>query len=93
MTIGLLEVKIKIDNSHSLKEKRMILRSLKERLRNKFNIAISEVGEQDKWQISQLCLVSVNTDKRFLNSLLCKIMEFIQNFPQIEVIDYHTEFI
>lgn len=93
MTIGILEIKLRIDSSHSLKDKRMILESLKDKLRNKFNIAISEIGEQDKWQISQLCVVSVNSDKRFLDTLISKIIEFVQEFPLIEIIDYQIEFI
>lgn len=93
MIVGILEIFIRIDASHSLKDKRMVLKSLKDRLRNNFNIAISEVGEQDKWQVSHLCIVSVNSDKQYLNSVLSKIINFISNFSGIEVTDYQMEFI
>ncbi|MCM8784063.1 MAG: DUF503 domain-containing protein [Candidatus Omnitrophica bacterium] len=93
MTIGILEISIKIDASHSLKDKRMVLKSLKDRVRNNFNVAVSEIGAQDNWQISRLCIVSVNSDKRCLNSLLCKILEFVHHISGIEVNDYHLEFI
>ncbi|MCM8765461.1 MAG: DUF503 domain-containing protein [Candidatus Omnitrophica bacterium] len=93
MSVGILEVVARIEGSHSLKDKRMVLKSLKDRLRNKFNIAISEVGNQDKWQSTQLCIVTVNSDKRYVNCLLSKVVEFMQKFSGIELIDYHMEFI
>ncbi|MCM8778561.1 MAG: DUF503 domain-containing protein [Candidatus Omnitrophica bacterium] len=93
MTVGILEIVIKIETSHSLKDKRMVLKGLKDRVRDNFNIAISETGYQDKWQTSRLCIVTVNSDKKYVNSLLCKVIEFIEKFPTIELLDYQMEFI
>lgn len=93
MIVGILEIELMIDRSHSLKEKRMILKSLKERLRNNFNIAVSETGKQDKWQLAHLGIVTVSLDKKCTNSLLCKVIEFIQQIPEAELVDYQMEFI
>ena len=49
-TIGVLTLEMRLDNSHSLKEKRHVVQSLKERLRHKFNVAVAEIDCQDLWQ-------------------------------------------
>ena len=83
-----------INNSNSLKTKRMVLHSLKARLRNRFNIAISEVGDdQDKWQKSTLAIVGVQKDKRYLDRKFSQIINFIENFNQASIVDYELEMI
>ena len=57
IVIALLTLDIHIPHAHSLKDKRMILRSLKDRLRSKFNVSVSEVDHQDLWQRSQVSVV------------------------------------
>jgi uncharacterized protein YlxP (DUF503 family) len=93
MVIGILELSLRIDRSHSLKEKRMIINSLKDRLRNNFNIAVSETDSQDKWQTAQLGIVTVNADKKYANRLLSKVIDFLHGFPEAELLDYRMEFI
>ena len=48
--IGVLTLELRLENSHSLKEKRHVVESLKDRLRNKFNVAVAEIDYQDLWQ-------------------------------------------
>ena len=69
----------------------MVLLSLKERLRNKFNIAISEIEDEDKWQKSTLAIVGVNRQKSHLDSQCSKIINFIENFNQVSIVDYKPE--
>lgn len=59
MTIGILKLTLFIHDSNSLKEKRVVLHSLKARLRNNFNVAVSQIGDEDKWQKSTLAVVGV----------------------------------
>jgi uncharacterized protein len=68
--IALLTLDIHIPHAHSLKDKRMILRSLKDRLRSKFNVSVSEVDHQDLWQRAQLSVVTVGSDEHFLHKVL-----------------------
>ena len=83
-----------ISSSNSLKTKRMVLHSLKTRLRNRFNIAVSEVGDdQDKWQKSTLAIVGVQKDKRNLDRTFSQIINFIENFNQASIVDYKLEII
>ncbi len=64
MVVGLLTLELHVGGSHSLKEKRMVLRRLKDRLR-KFNVAVSEVDHHDLWQRAALALVTVGTDQAY----------------------------
>jgi hypothetical protein len=62
MVVGLLTVELHVPGSRSLKDKRMVVRRLKDRLR-KFNIAVAEVDYQDKWQRAALAIVTVSADQ------------------------------
>ncbi|HVN04563.1 MAG TPA: DUF503 domain-containing protein [Bryobacteraceae bacterium] len=61
-TIGVLTLEIVLENSHSLKDKRHVVKSLKERLRNKFNVAVAEIDYQDLWQRALVAAVTVSSD-------------------------------
>jgi len=60
--IGVVTLELRMENSHSLKEKRHIVASLKERLRNKFNVAVAEIDYQDLWQRAAVAAVTVSSD-------------------------------
>ena len=70
MPIGVLTLELYIPHAHSLKEKRMVVRSLKERLRARFNVAVAELDHQDLWQRSLLGVVSISGDPKALEMLL-----------------------
>ena len=75
LAIALLTLDIHIPHAHSLKDKRMVVRRLKDRLRSKFNVAVSEVDHQDLWQRSQLSVVTVGSDETFLEKVLQEAAE------------------
>jgi uncharacterized protein YlxP (DUF503 family) len=77
MMIGLLEIDLYSEQFHSLKEKRRLLSSLKERLKNKFNIAVAESDYQDLWQKAQLSIVTLGPGRAFLESTFRQIEDFI----------------
>jgi uncharacterized protein YlxP (DUF503 family) len=91
MTVGILKLEIFIHESNSLKEKRMVLHSLKQRLRNSFNVAVTQIGDEDKWQKSTLAVVGVERDRKNMNSTLSKIIDFIDGFGNINLINHEME--
>jgi uncharacterized protein YlxP (DUF503 family) len=93
MTIGILRLVLFIQDSNSLKEKRMVLHSLKSGLRNHFNVAVTQIQDEDKWQKSTIAIVGVERDKRNMNSILSEILNFIENFNSINLINYEMEMI
>ena len=66
MPIGLLTLEIHISDAQSLKDKRQVLRSLKDRLRAHYNVAVAEMDHQDTWQRSRVGVVSISNDGKHL---------------------------
>lgn len=90
MFIGLCTIDLHIPDSQSLKSKRHVLRSLKERVRKSFNVAVAEGGE-DLWQRTTLAVATVNSDKKHINSTLDHILGLIRGTPSVEILDYRIE--
>jgi uncharacterized protein YlxP (DUF503 family) len=91
MVIGICQLHLRIPESHSLKEKRHVIRKLIDRVRHRFNVAISEVGDNDLWQRSQIGICTVGNDRRFVNSSLDKITDFIEKMYLAEIIEKEIE--
>ena len=68
--IGVLTLEIVLQNAQSLKDKRQVVKSLKDRLRSKFNVAVAEIDYQDLWQRSVVAAVTVSADRVFAEKLL-----------------------
>ena len=73
--IGVLTLEIVLQNSHSLKDKRHVVKSLKDRLRNKFNVAVAEIDYQDLWQRSVIAAVTVSSDRVHAEKVLQSVEE------------------
>ena len=71
----------------------MVLKSLKDRLRQRFNIAVAEIGDQDRWQSSIFGLATIGNDKRYLNGLLSQVENWIERQDQVEVVSSQMEFL
>lgn len=69
-TIGVLTLELLIEYSHSLKEKRQVVRSLKDRLRGKFNVATAEIDHQDSWQRAVIGVVTLSGDRLRVEQVL-----------------------
>jgi uncharacterized protein len=82
MTVGIARITLFIPESHSLKEKRMVLRRVKDRVRNKFNVAIAEVDENDVWQRGVLGLTLLGNDRRFVESALDEVVRFVRDLAE-----------
>jgi hypothetical protein len=91
MRIGVLRVHFSILDAHSLKEKRMVIRSLKDRLLNNFNVSVAEVGSNDKWQVGEIGIAAVGNESRFVSSVMENVKNFIQSNPAIRVIEAEIE--
>lgn len=69
-TIGVLTLELRIEESHSLKDKRHVVKSLKDRLRSKFNVAVAEIDYQDLWQRALVSAVTVSSEHSHAESIL-----------------------
>jgi len=89
MVIGICQLDLRIPENHSLKGKRHVIRKVIDRVRHRFNVAISEVGDNDLWQRAQIGICTVGNDRRHINSSLDKVIDFIEKMHLVEMV--HTE--
>ncbi len=90
--IGVLTVNIHIPAAQSLKDKRMVLKSLKDRIRSQFNVSFSELDEQDKWQVATLAAAMIGNDNRYINGILENILSFIETYDSLVICEHRIEF-
>jgi hypothetical protein len=68
--VGVLTLELRLEDSHSLKDKRHVVKSLKDRLRRKFNVAVAEIEYQDLWQRAAVAAVTVSSDRTHAEKVL-----------------------
>jgi uncharacterized protein YlxP (DUF503 family) len=78
INICVIELECFFPDMHSLKEKRMILRKIKDRVGRRFNVSIAEVGYQDLWQRSVIGIAAVNGDRQLLEKMKDKVLDEIE---------------
>jgi uncharacterized protein YlxP (DUF503 family) len=93
VVIGCIQFKLSIPDSNSLKEKRMVLRSLKDRMLNKMNVSVAEVDYQDTWKSCALAVVTVAAEKHIVETRISEVSEFIRANPAVVVLDMMVEMI
>ncbi len=93
MTVGVLRLTLFIPENHSLKGKRSVLRKIKARVRDKFNVSIAECDDHDMWQRALLGICQVGTDQPFVDSALREVVRFIDDLHVAEVGEEQIEFL
>lgn len=94
MVIGVLELTLHLPGSHSLKDKRQVIASLLPRMRQRFEVAITEVAEHDRWQIAKLGASYVSTSHRHVGQVLEQLRRYVEETrPDVVVTSCETEMI
>ena len=93
MVIGVCQLDFRIPENQSLKGKRHVMRKMIDRVRHQFNVAISEVGDNDLWQRGQIGICTVGNDRRHINSSLDKVIDFIDKMNLVEMVRTEMEII
>jgi uncharacterized protein len=91
MRIGVCQIELFIPESGSLKSKRFVLKSLKTRIRNKFNVSIAEVGGNDKWQRTTLGIAIVSNDQKIIDSTINQIFNLILSDGRVEMLNHQID--
>jgi len=91
MKLGLCLVDLYIPGNHSLKGKRQVLNSVKDRIRSKFNVSIAEVEEKDSWRKTKLGIVTINQNSAEVSNVLQAVVKFIEKTYPTQLIDYQIE--
>ena len=93
MTVGVLQLELSIPSAFSLKDKRQVVKSLKDRIGHAHNVSVAEVGALDEHRRSIVAVAMVSNDKRYVEGALSKLVDFIRMVPQASLIDYQIEFL
>jgi uncharacterized protein len=91
VTVGIARLTLFLGGSHSLKEKRMVLRRVKDLVRQKFNVSIAEVGANDLWQRAVLGLSAVGNDRPFVESVLDEVVAFVRSKAEVTAEERETQ--
>ena len=91
MFVGSFLITLRLYGCNSLKEKRCIVKSLKDRIFNKFKVSIAEVDDHDLWQKASLGIAMVSVNKVMIDKTFMKISSFIENDGRVEIIEMIKE--
>ncbi len=91
MRIGVITAGISIPDSQSLKDKRSVIRSIKDRALGKMNVSVAEVGNQDKWQYADLAFVTVAATSETVQGRISEVSTFLRSNPRYVLLSLHTE--
>lgn len=91
MITGTCEIKLRIYEANSLKEKRHTIKSIIGKLQSRYNISIAEVDLNDVWQSSVLGFACVTNNTKHANEIISKVLRFIEGDSRVEIIDYNLE--
>ncbi len=92
MVVGVISWELHLNGCGSLKEKRAILRSLKDRLRVRHNVSVAETDHQNAWQRAELSVVVVSSDRRLAQSVLSRVDALVASDARVRIIDDDTIF-
>jgi uncharacterized protein len=93
MTVGIALITFRLQGNQSLKDKRRVVKSLVEKSRHRFNVSVAEVADQDVHQKAVIGVSAIGSDGRVLNSLLDRIIDFMDSLGLAELIDREIELI
>ena len=93
MPVGVMTLEIRIPYAHSLKEKRAVLRKVRERLRNRLNVAVAEMDHQDVWQRATLGIVSVSSSRNNLELTLRRALAESEKILGPDLGEHRLEFL
>jgi uncharacterized protein len=91
MHVGILQIEISITDAMSLKDKRRVVLSLKDRIAHGHNVSIAEVGALDEHRRSIIGMAMVSNERAYVEGALSKLVDFVKMVPQVSLIDYKIE--
>ena len=92
MSLGLCAIKLRLPENHSLKDKRRVLKSIVTRVRNKYNVAIAEMDDQDLWQLATLGIACLSNDAQQVDRVLSMVVDLVvEGKFDVEVLDCQIE--
>lgn len=91
MILGLLTLDLHLPEAHSLKSKRQVIKSIKDRIRKRFNVSVAEVGGNDLWQRCDIAVAFVTNESRMADRVFNEIRNLVLNTSSVELINSDIE--
>ncbi len=92
MSVGTVRVRLRLAENHSLKGKRQVVKSITSRVRNRFNVSIAELEDQDHWQVATLGIACISNSGQQVHRVLSQVVDFIANSRlEAELVDSDME--
>ena len=91
MTVGVLQLELSIGDAMSLKDKRRVVKSLKDRIAHGHNVSIAEVGALDLHRTAILGIAMVANERGYVEGALSKLVDFVRMVPQVDLVDYQID--
>lgn len=91
MVVAILKITLFIPQANSLKDKRRVIRSVKDRLRNGFNVSIAEIGDQDIWRSAKLGVAVISENSSYANGVLSRIQDIMGSLKDAVLTDCELE--
>ncbi len=91
MLVGLYQLELFIPESGSLKSKRFVLKSLKDKIRSKFNVSVAEVDENERWQRAVLGIAMVCNERKFIDQVMNQIFNLVSEESEVEITNQQLE--
>ena len=92
MNVGVCRIELRLPENLSLKGKRRVLKSIIARVKNRFNVSIAEIDDQELWQLATLGICCVSNNNRYTNEVLSKVVDFVVNSRfEVEILNYEIE--
>ena len=93
MTVGVLTLEISIDGAFSLKDKRMVVNRIRDRVRSKFNVAVAELEANDVWNYACIGVATLSNEQVQANKVLSAVVELVRRIRDCELEDFSMEFL
>jgi uncharacterized protein YlxP (DUF503 family) len=91
MVVGVLQMRLLLREAQSLKDKRSVVKSLRDRIRHEFNVSVSEVDALDLRQTAVLGVALITNEGAFADRVMAKVVDLVRRAPGAELVDYETE--
>ena len=91
MRIGIVSASISIPEARSLKDKRSVIRGMKDRALNKMNVSVAEVDKQDMWNYADMAFVTVAATSEIVQNRISEISQFLRSDPRYVLLTIRTE--
>jgi len=91
LIVGVLEVEIFFNGVSSLKEKRRILKSIIDKIKNRFNISIAETDKQEVWQLAKIGIAFVGNEKNYVSQMLASVERYMEDMGKAELVNVQME--